>query len=369
MFDFSHFIATRNKTTQKMKTVGTKRTRTDAERRSSNLKSCDFEGCTYASANSSHLTSHKRRHTGEKPFKCNFNGCEYACSNSSDLTSHKRIHTGDKPYKCDFEGCEYASSQSANLTSHKRIHTGEKPFVCDICPAEVALAFAHKQNLKAHKQRWHTPDGAYKAVRKQQVLAKILEDAGFDFKHEHKVDTSCSVEAMNELESKSRRLDMIRIIRIMHTVSSLSAIIIVECDEFQHDDRDTSCEVARMTQVNEALALEGNTLPIVWIRWNPDAFRVNGDLQKVKKKERGAQLVRLLREMEMGKANLSPGSVSILYMFYDRDDSIGGGFIPPKFALRKEYASLCTLIRDPASLLQPTFITGKEIFEFTVLGV
>ena len=182
------------------------------------------------------------------------------------------------------------------------------------------------------------------------MLAKILEDAGFDFKHEHSVDTSCSAEAAADGESKSRRLDMIRIIRIMHTVASSAAIIIVECDEFQHDDRDTSCEVARMTQVNEALALEGNTLPIVWIRWNPDAFRVNGELQKVKKTERGKLLVRFLKALE-STTSLEPGSVSIFYLFYDHDDCVGKGFIPPKFALQKEYASLCTLIRNPAPFI------------------
>ena len=115
-----------------------------------------------------------------------------------------------------------------------------------------------------------------------------------------------------------------------------------------------------MTQVNEALALEGNTLPIIWIRWNPDAFRVNGELQKLKKKERGKLLVRFLKALE-STTSLEPGSVSIFYLFYDRDDDVGKGFIPPKFALRKEYASLCTLIRDPAPLLQSSkFLSLKN---------
>jgi hypothetical protein len=219
------------------------------------------------------------------------------------------------------------------------------------------LAFAQHGQLKAHERRWHTPDGQYKAVRKQQRLAQILEDAGWDFKHEHTVDTSCSAETKAEgagaggaeRESRSRRIDMLRV----HQVKNASAaIVLVECDEFQHDDRDVSCEVARMTQVNEAWALEGNTLPIVWIRWNPDVFRVNGVKQRVLKRERGAQLVRFLHALEEGAVPLEPSSTTIFYLFYDRDDGVGGGFIPPKFALQKEYATLCTLMRDPAPFLR-----------------
>jgi hypothetical protein len=225
-----------------------------------------------------------------------------------------------------------------------------------VCPPEVALAFTQSTNLKAHKKRWHTPDGAYKAVRKQQALAKFLEDAGFDFRHELTIDTSCSAEANasanegRERESRSRRVDMVRIHQVTDKAGSISAIVFVECDEFQHDDRDTSCEVARMTQVNEALALEGNTLPIVWVRWNPDACRMNGVKCRISQKERGAHLVRFLHALTSSSVALLPGSVSIFYLFYDRDDGVGHGFVPPKFALAPDYASFCTLIKDPLTL-------------------
>jgi hypothetical protein len=278
------------------------------------------------------------------------------------LVKHKRTHTGEKPFKCDVAGCDFACAGGLrDLETHKRTHTGEKPFVCDVCPPEVALAFAQSTHLKTHKKRWHTTDGAYKAVRKQQALAKILDDAGFDFRHELTIDTSCSAEANatatatangeRERESRSRRVDMVRIHQVTDKAGLISVIIFVECDEFQHDDRDTSCEVARMTQVNEALALEGNTLPIVWIRWNPDACRVNGVKRSIPKKERGAQLVRFLHALTSSSVALLPGSVSIFYLFYDRDDGVGSGFVPPKFALAPDYASFCTLIKDPSPLL------------------
>jgi hypothetical protein len=318
---------------------------------------CDFISCDFACTTSGGLVTHKRMHTGEKPFKCDVVGCDYACSESGSLVTHKRTHTGAKPFKCDVVGCDFACAGSGGLVTHKRTHTGEKPYVCDVCPIEVALVFARSHHLKAHKKRWHTPEGAYKAIRKQQALAKTLEDAGFDFRHELTIDTSCSAEAnatasvSEGRESKSRRVDMVRIHQVTAKGVIISAIIFIECDEFQHDDRDTSCEVARMTQVNEALALEGNTLPIVWIRWNPDACRMNGVKCRIPQKERGALLVRFLHALTSSSVALLPGSVSIFYLFYDRDDGVGHGFVPPKFALAPEYASFCTLIKDPAPFL------------------
>ncbi len=323
---------------------------------------CDVVGCDYACSQSGDLATHKRTHTGEKPYKCDVVGCDYACSDSGSMVKHKRTHTGEKPYKCDVAGCDFACSDSGSMVKHKRTHTGEKPYKCDVCPPEVALAFTQSNHLKAHKKRWHTTDGAYKAVRKQQALAKTLENAGFDFRHELTIDTSCSAEANatatatasegRKRESKSRRVDMVRIHQVTAKAGLISVIVFVECDEFQHDDRDTSCEVARMTQVNEALALEGNTLPIVWVRWNPDACRVNGVKLRIPQKERGAQLVRFLHALTSSSVALLPGSVSIFYLFYDRDDGVGNGFVPPKFALAPDYASFCTLIKDPLPLLR-----------------
>lgn len=60
------------------------------------------------------MTDHKRRHSGERPFKCT--KCNAAFMRSSTLKIHLRRHTGEKPFQCTLCGKKF--SESGNLKTH-----------------------------------------------------------------------------------------------------------------------------------------------------------------------------------------------------------------------------------------------------------
>ena len=70
--------------------------------------------------------------------------CGRMCTTPSHLATHMRTHTNEKPYKCDV--CEKRFSESGGLKRHVRIHTNEKPYECDVCEKR----FRQSSNLKRH---------------------------------------------------------------------------------------------------------------------------------------------------------------------------------------------------------------------------
>ena len=87
--------------------------------------------------------------------------------------------------------------------------------------------------------------------------------------------------------------------------------MLCETDEVQHKGYPVACEVRRMTDVVAAIRCSGDTRKILWVRFNPDAFFVDGRRCKVLRKDKMVRLVEFLRTSKPIK------DVEIAYLFYD----------------------------------------------------
>ncbi|XP_045699542.1 histone-lysine N-methyltransferase PRDM9-like isoform X2 [Phyllostomus hastatus] len=118
----------------------------------SKIVTMEHRGCWQGFSDGSHLITHQRTHSGEKPYVCR--ECGRGFSQKSHLIIHQRTHSGDKPYVC--RECGRGFSQKSHLITHQRTHSGDKPYVCREC----GRGFTYKSVLITH-QRTHSGDKPY----------------------------------------------------------------------------------------------------------------------------------------------------------------------------------------------------------------
>jgi hypothetical protein len=256
---------------------------------------------------------HMRTHTKERPFPCPREGCDYRSADHSTLVKHVRIHDNIKPFSCDFPGCNYATVESGSLTKHKRVHTGEKPY---ICPHEWCdFRAAESGTLTKHKMT-HSLLGQIRQKKQEKRVNNLLGEWGFTVDRELTINASMG-KCLNDTQRHFSRIDFV-------IVNCVNAIVILEVDEDQHYWYNLSCEFSRMSDVRASLVKAGYTLPIHWIRYNPNGkYHVDSEQVKTYRPRREVALKAKLEELcspDFRPAN----QVNIHYMFYDLKNTRDG---------------------------------------------
>ncbi len=91
-------------------------------------------------------------------------------------------------------------------------------------------------------------------------------------------------------------------------------IIILECDENQHKDRNKECEDTRMKNIGQMYG----GIPIYFIRFNPDKYKPGKNNNEESINKRYSEVCKLIKSIQDGTHKLSTDSlVSALYMYYD----------------------------------------------------
>ena len=155
-----------------------------------------------------------------------------------------------------------------------------------------------------HKETKHTEKGIQRQKKDEQRIDKYLVENGISFEREVTVNFTCVLG--NKIEQKSSRIDY-----VIH-VPNRNLTFLLEVDENQHKQNMISCETRRMVDTYTSL-LATNTLNnhTIWLRYNPSAFQINEQRQKLSKSDREQELLKVI------KTFVPSQTMEILYMFYD----------------------------------------------------
>ena len=115
------------------------------------------------------------------------------------------------------------------------------------------------------------------------------------------------------------RINFFILLRHGYPAGTPKALVYLENDEDAHAAYPLADEISRMTAAHTALRTAHarnplRSVPLVWIRFNCDAFKVDGETVSILRKDRYAALDTLLQPQQ--SSTLPRPEMSVHYMYY-----------------------------------------------------
>jgi hypothetical protein len=107
-----------------------------------------------------------------------------------------------------------------------------------------------------------------------------------------------------------------------------AGVLLLEYDEGMHTDRNKRCELVRQAEVS----IGYGDMPVHWIRFNPDDFKVVGAIQPVTSKERDQGLLSLIQNAV--KTPDYDNLITVDYMCYDKPIKDAGSDLVKSFKFK-----------------------------------
>lgn len=264
---------------------------------------CDFLNCTYRGNILANLKRHKERHLSNIKYKCEFKTCSYETKDKESLIKHKIIHDENTFFTCIYENCDYKCNFKMNLRYH--IEVIHLPYIAHKCEYDYCEFETNcKKNLNRHLKTIHSEKGQLRQKKQEFRVEKKLDYYNINYKREHVIKFQCLTSS-----NKFAKIDFL--------ILKNNSVIFLEVDENQHKFGygNASCDLKRMMLVSEALAYEGNTLKVLWLRYNPNCYKINNIKQNIIKEEREDKLIKFIN-------NWKPkNDFELKYMYYDLNEN------------------------------------------------
>ena len=255
---------------------------------------------------------------------CEHEGCKtrrprfgYINHAATHCTQHK-LHLMFKKRKveCQEENCTEISEYGVEEPTHCFLHQKEN----QLCLLGQTCKQCHRENELCNKEKicltYCRPTElsitAKKIIKKKEglVLSYLDKNIKSDINpiDDKIIDTSCV----------KRRPDRVYDCGLY--------FLVIEVDENQHKSYSNGCsfdvktqELRRMVQIHEALS--NGMMPVIFLRFNPDNFRVKGNLQKVNMQKRLEILCKWVNYcLNLKEKDLSTNQIRIKHLFYDEYD-------------------------------------------------